>query len=74
MRYAVVEKAGNNYSAYAPNLSGRLTTGNTIEGAEQEIRKAIKFQLLAARIWPACSCASQCGGVSRNCPMNADLI
>jgi len=46
MRYAVVvEKAGNNYSAYAPDLPGCVATGNTVEEAEQEIREAIKFHI-----------------------------
>jgi predicted RNase H-like HicB family nuclease len=46
MRYAiVVEKAGNNYSAYVPDLPGCIATGNTIEEAEQEIRDAIKFHI-----------------------------
>ncbi|MBS3965471.1 MAG: type II toxin-antitoxin system HicB family antitoxin [Methylomonas sp.] len=46
MRYAiVVEKAGNNYSAYVPDLPGCVATGHTIEEAEQEIREAIKFHL-----------------------------
>jgi len=46
MRYAiVVEKAGNNYSAYAPDLPGCIATGNTVEEAEQEIREAIKFHI-----------------------------
>lgn len=46
MRYAiVVEKAGDNYSAYAPDLPGCIATGNTVEEAEQEIREAIKFHI-----------------------------
>ena len=50
MRYAiVVEKAGNNYSAYAPDLLGCVATGNTVEEAEQEIREAIKFHINGLR-------------------------
>jgi predicted RNase H-like HicB family nuclease len=46
MRYAiVVEKAGNNYSAYAPDLPGCIATGSSIIEAEQEISKAIKFHI-----------------------------
>jgi predicted RNase H-like HicB family nuclease len=46
MRYAiVVEKAGNNYSAYAPDLPGCIATGSSIKEAEQEISKAIKFHI-----------------------------
>lgn len=50
MRYAiVVEKAGNNYSASAPDLLGCVATGNTVEEAEQEIREAIKFHINGLR-------------------------
>lgn len=46
MRYAiVVEKAGNNYSAYAPDLPGCVATGISVKEAEQEILKAIKFHI-----------------------------
>lgn len=46
MRYAiVVEKAGNNYSAYVPDLPGCIATGNTVKEAEQEILEAIKFHI-----------------------------
>lgn len=42
MRYAiVVEKAENNYSAYAPE-PGCIATGPTIEETEREIRDAIE--------------------------------
>ena len=38
MRYAVViEKAGNNYGAYVPDLPGCVATGNTIAETEAEI-------------------------------------
>ena len=55
MRYAiVVEKAGNNYSAYVPDLPGCIATGNSIKEAEQEISKAIKFHIDGLREdgWP----------------------
>ena len=46
MRYAiVVEKAGNNYSAYVPDLPGCIATGGSIKEAEREISKAIKFHI-----------------------------
>ena len=46
MRYAiVVEKAGNNYSAYAPDLPGCVATGSTVQEAEQEIQAAIQFHI-----------------------------
>jgi predicted RNase H-like HicB family nuclease len=46
MRYAVViEKANDNYSAYVPDLPGCAATGSTVEAAENEIRKAIRFHI-----------------------------
>jgi predicted RNase H-like HicB family nuclease len=50
MRYAIViEAAGDNYSAYVPDLPGCVATGATIEEAEQEIREAIQFHLEGLR-------------------------
>ena len=46
MRYAVViEKAGENYSAYVPDLPGCVATGATVEAVEQEMREAIRFHI-----------------------------
>ncbi|MGZ0020066.1 type II toxin-antitoxin system HicB family antitoxin [Nitrosomonas sp. wSCUT-2] len=46
MRYAiVVEKAGNNYSAYVPDLPGCVATGSTIKETEREIREAIELHI-----------------------------
>jgi predicted RNase H-like HicB family nuclease len=46
MRYAiVVEKAGDNYSAYVPDLPGCVATGATVEETEREIREAIGFHI-----------------------------
>ena len=46
MRYAVViEKAGDNYSAYVPDLPGCIATGATVEETENEIREAIRFHV-----------------------------
>jgi predicted RNase H-like HicB family nuclease len=46
MRYAVViEKAGENYSAYVPDLPGCIATGATVEAVEDEIRDAIRFHI-----------------------------
>lgn len=51
MRYAVVvEKAGNNYSAYAPDLPGCVASGSSVKEAEQEILEAIKFHISARRL------------------------
>jgi predicted RNase H-like HicB family nuclease len=46
MRYViVVEKAENNYSAYAPDLPDCIATGPTIEETEREIRDAIELHI-----------------------------
>jgi len=41
----VIEKAGNNYSAYVPDLSGCIATGTTVKEIEAEIRDAIRFHI-----------------------------
>jgi predicted RNase H-like HicB family nuclease len=46
MKYAVViEKAGQNFSAYVPDLPGCIATGETASEAEQQIRHALSFHL-----------------------------
>jgi len=46
MKYAVViEKAGENLSAYVPDLPGCIATGNSAPEVEQLIREAISFHL-----------------------------
>ena len=46
MRYAIViEKAGDNLSAYVPDLPGCIATGHAVKDVENEIRKAIRFHL-----------------------------
>jgi predicted RNase H-like HicB family nuclease len=46
MRYAIViERANDNFSAYAPDLPGCVATGATVEETEQEIREAIQFHI-----------------------------
>jgi len=50
MRYAiVVERAGNNYSAYVPDLPGCIATGGTLEETEQLIREAVELHLIGLR-------------------------
>lgn len=50
MEFAIViEKAENNYAAYAPDLPGCIATGVTLEEAEQQIREAILFHLQGLR-------------------------
>jgi|SRR6516225_9144820 hypothetical protein len=44
IRYAVViEKGERNYSAYAPDLPGCVSVGDTVEEVKAEIREAIKL-------------------------------
>jgi predicted RNase H-like HicB family nuclease len=46
MRYAVViEKAGENFSGYVPDLPGCIATGDTVASVEQELREAIRFHI-----------------------------
>ena len=46
MRYAIViERAGESYSAYAPDLPGCVATAATIEEVEAEMQQAIAFHL-----------------------------
>jgi predicted RNase H-like HicB family nuclease len=50
MRYAVViEKAGDNFSTYVPDLPGCIATGKTVPEAEQAIRKAIELHVAGLR-------------------------
>ncbi len=50
MRYAIViEKAENNYAAYAPDLPGCVATGRTVEETRQQILEAIDFHLRGMR-------------------------
>jgi predicted RNase H-like HicB family nuclease len=46
MRYAVViEKVGENYSGYVPDLPGCVATGPTVQAVEEELREAIRFHV-----------------------------
>ena len=50
MRYAIViEQAGSNYSAYAPDLPGCVATGESVTDVQQLIREAIAFHLEGMR-------------------------
>jgi len=50
MRYAIViEHAGANYSAYAPNLPGCVATGESVAEVERNMREAIEFHLSGLR-------------------------
>lgn len=45
----MIEKAGTNFSTYAPDLPGGVATDATLEEAEREIREAIAFHLAGLR-------------------------
>ncbi len=50
MRYAIViETAGDNFSAYVPDLPGCIATGETLEQTESLIRGAIQDHLVGLR-------------------------
>lgn len=47
MRYRVViEQAGENYSAYVPDLPGCIATGATLETVRLAIAEAVDFHLV----------------------------
>lgn len=41
----VIEKAGNNYSAYSPDLPGCVATGATRDEAERDMHEAIEMHV-----------------------------
>ncbi len=41
----VIEKANGNYSAYAPDLPGCISTGATVEEVEQNFHDALQMHL-----------------------------
>ena len=50
MRYTIIiETAGNNYSAYVPDLPGGIITGLAVEETKRYMEKAIAFHLRGMR-------------------------
>ena len=45
----VTEKANNNYSAYSPDLPGRVATGETREEAERNMHEAVELHIEGLR-------------------------
>jgi predicted RNase H-like HicB family nuclease len=46
MRYAIViEKSGNGYGAYVPDLPGCVAVGGSLEETEVLIKEAIEFHM-----------------------------
>jgi len=41
----VIEKAGDNYSVYSPDLPGCIATGATREDAEKNMSEAVKMHV-----------------------------
>ena len=41
----VIEKAGNNYSCYSPDLPGVISTGKTKEETKKNMAEAIKMHI-----------------------------
>jgi predicted RNase H-like HicB family nuclease len=51
MQYlTIIEKTVTGYSAYSPDLSGCVSTGETYEEVEQNMREAIAFHLEGLRL------------------------
>ena len=50
MKYTIIiEKAPNNYAAYAPDLPGCIATGSTREETIRDMRDAIEFHIESLR-------------------------
>ena len=51
MKYAIVieHASGTNFSAYAPDLPGCVSTGDTIEAVRRNMQEAIEFHLRGMR-------------------------
>ncbi len=45
----VIEKAGNNCSAYSPDLSGCVATGATVEEVKRNMQEAIEMHVRGMR-------------------------
>ena len=45
----VIEKAGNNYSAYSPDLPGCVATGATRDEVERNMHEAIEMHVQGLR-------------------------
>ena len=41
----IFEKAGDNYSAYSPDMPGCIATGRTRDEVEKNMREAISFHI-----------------------------
>ncbi len=41
----IIERAGDNYSAYCPDLPGCISTGATVEETTQRMKEAVEFHI-----------------------------
>lgn len=41
----IIEKAGKNYSAYAPDVPGCISTGKTVEEVKKNMLEALEFHI-----------------------------
>jgi predicted RNase H-like HicB family nuclease len=50
MRYTIIiEKAGNNYCAYAPDLPGCIATGAIVQETKRVMQEAVELHLRGMR-------------------------
>ena len=71
MRYAIViEKAEHNYSAYAPDLPGCITTGTSLKETRLRMQEAIEFHIEGLRLHgdPVPQPTSTCGYITVGAP------
>ena len=45
----IIERGDHNFSVYVPDLPGCVSTGSTLEEAQQNIREAIELHLAGMR-------------------------
>lgn len=46
MKYSIViERAGNNYSAYSPDVPGCVATGSNINEVKENLKRALELHL-----------------------------
>jgi predicted RNase H-like HicB family nuclease len=43
----IIEKGGNNYSAFSPDVPGCISTGKTVEETLENMQEALKFHFEA---------------------------
>jgi len=46
----VIEKTSTGYSAYAPDLPGRIATGKDLDAVRTKMREAVEFHIEGLRL------------------------